>query len=271
MVLTCSTMFSLLNIVCYPSNKKKKFGPRHQPIIVTDRTDRPDRTGPDLLMTHSPARRRGLDPPYSADMLVSAALHPLLTGYFLALAILSLPKRLMVPLLLPYAILNACLCILWWFMVTVDPAEPGGAVLRSGQDASSHYCSICRKSITGFDHHCQWLNTCIGVRDYLQFFLLNVVGFTLYGLQTLVGILELLLWASSEDLAEDFHSATLGKTLWSVHICLAGWIALCFGSLFFFHSYLLLSGMGTYDYVLKQHTKRQTRMVELRQGSRAAG
>lgn len=33
------------------------------------------------------------------------------------------------------------------------------------------HCKKCHFCVQGFDHHCEWLNICIGVKNYLFFFL----------------------------------------------------------------------------------------------------
>ena len=54
------------------------------------------------------------------------------------------------------------------------------------------YCSICHKNIDGMDHHCYWLNTCIGSRNYKPFLLFVVIIIIQLIIQTIVSSLILL-------------------------------------------------------------------------------
>jgi len=37
-------------------------------------------------------------------------------------------------------------------------------------DSNTKHCSYCNKCVSDFDHHCKWLNTCVGGKNYKLFF-----------------------------------------------------------------------------------------------------
>ena len=42
------------------------------------------------------------------------------------------------------------------------------------------YCSKCKKMVPGLDHHCSWLNTCVGKSNYGRFLLVVTLGVVLH-------------------------------------------------------------------------------------------
>lgn len=48
----------------------------------------------------------------------------------------------------------------WARLLIIDASAPGGHL---------HYCRVCEKEVQGFDHHCDFLGTCIGNGNYRSF------------------------------------------------------------------------------------------------------
>eukprot|EP00854_Cymbomonas_tetramitiformis_P002822 gene2822-3618_t len=47
----------------------------------------------------------------------------------------------------------------------------------------SKHCRACDKCVCGFDHHCKWLNNCVGSKNYQSFFILITFTLTMIGIQ----------------------------------------------------------------------------------------
>ncbi|TYZ69234.1 hypothetical protein PybrP1_005011 [[Pythium] brassicae (nom. inval.)] len=147
----------------------------------------------------------------------------------------------------------------------------------------SRHCRLCDKCVAVFDHHCKWLNNCVGKKNY-KHFLGSVVGATtLMALQIALG--GYLLWetfahpdavrarsatafgcAAGKDpttglcVGGDANLSLLAVKV--VHgVLLAFLVPWCFliAQLMLFHMHLCVENITTYDYIVRKRKRQLTR------------
>ncbi|XP_057767390.1 probable protein S-acyltransferase 1 [Salvia miltiorrhiza] len=113
------------------------------------------------------------------------------------------------------------------------------------------HCSTCNNCIQRFDHHCPWLNQCIGARNYATFILfittstiLCVYVFTF----SLVNLLKESGWAW-RVLSDDMMLVSL-----IIYSFIAVWFV---GGLSVFHYYLIFTNQTTYENFRSIYGKRE--------------
>ena len=75
------------------------------------------------------------------------------------------------------------------------------------------HCSVCNKCVHVFDHHCKWLNQCIGRRNYLPFFICVVSAILMCLSFITLSVTEMTLFFSSRRLLAPWQHYTLEQDL----------------------------------------------------------
>lgn len=137
------------------------------------------------------------------------------------------------------------------------------------------HCSICNKCIIRFDHHCKWLNNCIGARNYCAFLICLISAILASLFVTGLSVTELSLLLFFDRIIDQpatnitTKNATDSVVLFIVPISdttiiiaisaigiLSAIVAILLLHLCFFHGYIACLGLTTYEYIRNKREKK---------------
>uniref|UniRef100_A0A0D3FC50 S-acyltransferase n=1 Tax=Oryza barthii TaxID=65489 RepID=A0A0D3FC50_9ORYZ len=105
----------------------------------------------------------------------------------------------------------------------------------------THHCKVCKRCVLKMDHHCVWINNCVGYANYKSF-IICVLNATIGSLYSLVVFLFDLFQTEHE------YDVPYVKIIHVLVGVLLFFLSLTIGSLLCWHIYLLCHNMTTIEY-----------------------
>ncbi len=143
---------------------------------------------------HSNARRtNGFDRPLRCEQFFVLVVYIcVVTGYFLLVDSFIFSKA-RVALTIVNVVLTIVVLVCWYAAASIDPGsdETDAAFVyycTRRPIPPKKFCKLCLKDVHGMDHHCVWLNNCVGAKNYQPFFLLTWSGTVQMLLHTVIGV-----------------------------------------------------------------------------------
>jgi palmitoyltransferase ZDHHC1/11 len=134
---------------------------------------------------------------------------------------------------------------------------------RAFVSTTSKHCSVCDKCVPGFDHHCRWLNTCVGARNYRLFVMFLCTAITSVALVFAIDVYVLVdafrFKSKYEHLLLDRYDSS-NYSAYVVFLCItaaytgAGFCAMA--NLLQFHIYLIWTDQTTYQWIMKKRDEK---------------
>ena len=123
---------------------------------------------------------------------------------------------------------------------------------------NASHCKTCNCCIVEYDHHCNWISSCIGKNNYVYFYYF-LLFLSIWFLCVLIVNIELLLeeLTNSEAINKErlVDSRTIIIIISSIYCFLILVIGYFILRLFIFHSYLMTINSSTKKYINKTKTK----------------
>uniref|UniRef100_K3X2N4 Palmitoyltransferase n=1 Tax=Globisporangium ultimum (strain ATCC 200006 / CBS 805.95 / DAOM BR144) TaxID=431595 RepID=K3X2N4_GLOUD len=224
-----------------------------------------------LLLGH--VRKNGFERPFARDQVISWTGHSVSAVCFYVAATSFLVKgedensRGIVALTLVALGFHVPAFLLlvasWISCESIDPSKDVQETLPNGwfgvklngpRWEKARYCAICRKTVPGLDHHCTWLQTCVGKANYAQFFTIACTG----AIQFLSQVLYASFCLAWLDLPFEHAGFTSLFVQGLLIACLLISVpcTMMYFILLGFHVWLMWLGYGTYEWMLRRRKQK---------------
>jgi hypothetical protein len=108
----------------------------------------------------------------------------------------------------------------------------------------SRHCRACDRCVEDFDHHCMWINNCVGGLNYRAFLAMILSAFSNLLLYVLA-LITLTVHSAPSSFLPAFAAAWVSGSINSIFVLLLI-------NLILLHLYLINKGISTYEFIMAQ-------------------
>ncbi|OMJ87487.1 hypothetical protein SteCoe_10822 [Stentor coeruleus] len=230
-------------------------------------------------------KKNGFQRPFHKLQIVSWVYMLFMIGIYGFLVLPLFPYQIKVIVSMFFTCNLIMIIVLGFICTLIDPTDPAvkeakrAEILSKSMDLKKYpkickvckfhvnmdtkHCRDCDRCVLHFDHHCKWLNNCIGVKNYkiyvhlLVFFELFNILIVITGAFILSGIIEKN--SFYDRLNEKLKMTSIAKGTYMALLVIMDILALIVSiansQLLIFHGFLAYKKKTTYEYILEQRKK----------------
>lgn len=225
-------------------------------------------------------KKNGFTLPFSGFQILAWLMTLILAAGFYALMLPVLEREIKIMQAVLYSLLLILTGIFGFLATYIDPTDDTVYEERKARECSepfdssnyskvcrvckthvklkSKHCGECDRCVENFDHHCKWLNNCIGEKNYTHFFVLIIALELMVIDQLAIGVYILVEFFRKNSIANsvnriyslsDISSPAYAAVILTICI-LSLTVLIALAHLIALHVWLRLKKMTTYDYIL---------------------